>query len=123
MSPCEGAYGPTRYKPSVPASQLHTLPVYTVNMELASLVALERSMDEKDAVQALRDERTDQAFEGIFRQVTPREREGERMRERKREREREREKEREKKSEREREREKERKREEEREEGRERERE
>ena len=70
MSPREGAYGPPRHKPSVPASPLHTLPVYTDNTEPASLAALARRMDEKDAVQALRDERTDQTLEGIFRQVS-----------------------------------------------------
>jgi len=58
--------GPTCCTPSVPASQLHTFPVYTVNTEPASLAALERRMDEKDAAQALCDEWTDQVLGGIF---------------------------------------------------------
>ena len=66
MSPREGAYVPTCYKPSVSASHLHTLLVYLDNTHPAFLTVLERRMDEKDAAQVLRDERTDQTLEDIF---------------------------------------------------------
>ena len=70
MSSREGAYGPTRYKPSVPALQLRTLPVYAVNTEQVFLVALEKRMDEKDTAQVLCDEWTDQLLDDIFCQVS-----------------------------------------------------